>query len=124
MRCHSLGDIAVSDTIKVGPNDILTFVFCDHGFFCSVVLTTHSRFEWHHRTRSDSDQVIDPSHRGAAAVYISPNPPRDNTWVSDSSPFYQVMNSHVDRSRSRRREKVQKGHGISQGSTRNGRGSK
>lgn len=29
-------------------------------------------FEWHHESRSSSDQIIDPSHNGPVLVYIAP----------------------------------------------------
>ncbi|KAF8649571.1 hypothetical protein AX16_005733 [Volvariella volvacea WC 439] len=62
MRCNVLGDIPDPDTIQVKPGDIVTF-------------------EWHHQTRTTADGIIDSSHKGAGLVYISPNPPTDNSWV-------------------------------------------
>ncbi|KAF2745575.1 lytic polysaccharide monooxygenase [Sporormia fimetaria CBS 119925] len=62
MRCNVMGDIPAPDTIKVSPGDNLTF-------------------EWHHNKRNNSDDVIDKSHRGPSLVYISPDPPTDDSFV-------------------------------------------
>ncbi|KDQ21541.1 glycoside hydrolase family 61 protein [Botryobasidium botryosum FD-172 SS1] len=62
LRCNVLGDIPDPNTIKVKPGDVVTA-------------------EWHHETRANSDDIIDGSHKGAGLVYISPDPPTQNTWV-------------------------------------------
>lgn len=62
MACNINGHIPSATTITVRPNDILSF-------------------EWGHRSRLPTDQIIDPSHKGAIAVYISPDPPTQGSWV-------------------------------------------
>ncbi|KAF2740634.1 endoglucanase B [Polyplosphaeria fusca] len=62
MRCNVLGDIQAPDTIKVVPGDVLTF-------------------DWHHDYRNDSDEVIASSHHGPSLVYISPDPPTEDSFV-------------------------------------------
>lgn len=62
MRCNVLGDIQAPDTIKVLPGDNLTF-------------------DWHHDYRNDSDEIIAYSHHGPSTVYISPDPPTENSFV-------------------------------------------
>ncbi|KAK0717308.1 glycosyl hydrolase family 61-domain-containing protein [Lasiosphaeria miniovina] len=62
MRCNVLGDKQVPYTIKVAPGDNLTF-------------------DWHHNNRTDADDVIADSHHGPALVYLSPDPPTDNSFV-------------------------------------------
>jgi len=60
--CNVLGDIPASDTLEVVPGDTLTF-------------------EWGHESRQSGDNVIESSHKGAIVIYISPNPPKANSWV-------------------------------------------
>ncbi|KAM7193327.1 endoglucanase B [Rhypophila sp. PSN 637] len=62
MRCNMLGDKQVPHTIQVQPGDNLTL-------------------DWHHDNRSASDDIIDYSHHGPAMVYLSPDPPADNSFV-------------------------------------------
>ncbi|KAF2872402.1 endoglucanase B [Massariosphaeria phaeospora] len=62
LRCNVLGDIPAPDTIKVQPGDNLTF-------------------DWKHNYRNGSDDIIDKSHHGPSLVYISPDPPAENSFV-------------------------------------------
>ncbi|KAI5793272.1 endoglucanase B [Geopyxis carbonaria] len=62
MACNILGDRASPTTLQVVPGDIISF-------------------EWGHRSREASDDIIEASHKGAIAVYISPNPPAAGSWV-------------------------------------------
>ncbi|KAG2008817.1 hypothetical protein CC2G_014208 [Coprinopsis cinerea AmutBmut pab1-1] len=62
MRCNIFGEKEAPDVIRVVPGDIVSF-------------------EWGHRNRGPSDGIIDPSHKGAIAVYIAPAPGGDNSWV-------------------------------------------
>ncbi|KAF2035320.1 endoglucanase B [Setomelanomma holmii] len=62
LRCNVLGDIQAHETIKVAPGDNLTF-------------------DWHHNYRNDTDDVIDKSHHGPSLVYISPDPPTENSFI-------------------------------------------
>ncbi|KAJ3476621.1 hypothetical protein NLI96_g11037 [Meripilus lineatus] len=62
LRCNVLGDVPDPHTVQVKPDDILTF-------------------EWHHNNRTAADDIIDLSHKGAGNIYISPNPPSDNSFV-------------------------------------------
>ncbi|ORY08955.1 endoglucanase B [Clohesyomyces aquaticus] len=62
MRCNVLGDTPNPYTIKVAPGDNLTF-------------------DWHHDKRDPLDDVIANSHHGPALVYISPDPPTENSFV-------------------------------------------
>ncbi|KAA8619466.1 Glycoside hydrolase family 61 protein [Pyrenophora tritici-repentis] len=62
MRCNVLGDLQAHDTIKVNPGDNLTL-------------------DWHHETRSDADDVIASSHHGPSMVYISSDPPTNDSFV-------------------------------------------
>ncbi|CAI6338396.1 unnamed protein product [Periconia digitata] len=62
MRCNVLGDIQAPDTIKVQPGDNLTL-------------------DWHHDYRNDTDEVIANSHHGPSLIYISPDPPTENSFV-------------------------------------------
>jgi cellulase len=62
MRCNVLGDVPAHDTIKVQPGDNLTF-------------------DWHHEIRNDTDDVIASSHHGPSLIYISPDPPTENSFV-------------------------------------------
>ncbi|KAE8822360.1 hypothetical protein HRS9139_10381 [Pyrenophora teres f. teres] len=62
MRCNVLGDLQAHDTIKVSPGDNLTL-------------------DWHHDTRSDADDVIASSHHGPSMVYMSPDPPTNESFV-------------------------------------------
>ncbi|KAF2262284.1 endoglucanase B [Lojkania enalia] len=62
LRCNVMGDIQAPDTIKVAPGDNLTF-------------------DWHHDFRSGSDDVIAESHHGPSLIYISPDPPTENSFV-------------------------------------------
>ncbi|KAF2836998.1 lytic polysaccharide monooxygenase [Patellaria atrata CBS 101060] len=62
MRCNVLGDFQNSHTIKVVPGDTLTF-------------------DWHHDYRTPADDVIDTSHHGPAMIYLSPDPPTENSFV-------------------------------------------
>jgi len=62
MKCNVLGDIPAAGTLQVVPNDIISF-------------------EWGHESRQSGDNIIESSHKGAIAVYISPNPPAANSWV-------------------------------------------
>ncbi|KAL6707188.1 hypothetical protein ACN47E_004735 [Coniothyrium glycines] len=78
MRCNIMGDVQAYDTIKVAPGDNLTF-------------------DWHHEIRNDTDDVIDKSHHGPSLIYISPDPPTDNSFVKiwhegkfDAPPFPQA----------------------------------
>ncbi|OAL48804.1 endoglucanase B [Pyrenochaeta sp. DS3sAY3a] len=77
LRCNVLGDIPAHDTIKVAPGDNLTF-------------------DWHHDWRNDTDDVIANSHHGPSLVYISPDPPKENSFVKlwhagkyENNPFPQ-----------------------------------
>ncbi|KAF2793566.1 lytic polysaccharide monooxygenase [Melanomma pulvis-pyrius CBS 109.77] len=77
LRCNVLGDIPAPDTIKVAPGDNLTF-------------------DWHHDKRNPTDDVIAESHHGPSLVYISPDPPTENSFVKiwheglyESLPFPQ-----------------------------------
>ncbi|KAG8937210.1 hypothetical protein FRC02_003885 [Tulasnella sp. 418] len=58
-RCGALGDIQDPNTIDVAPGDIVT----------------------HHESREASDDIIASSHHGPCVVYITPDPPTDNSWV-------------------------------------------
>ena len=78
MRCNVMGDIQAHDTIKVQPGDNLTF-------------------DWHHEIRNDTDDVIANSHHGPSLIYISPDPPTENSFVKlwhsgkyESNPFPQA----------------------------------
>ncbi|KAF1839309.1 endoglucanase B [Decorospora gaudefroyi] len=62
MRCNVLGDIPAHNTIKVNPGDNLTF-------------------DWHHEIRNDTDDIIAESHHGPSLIYISPDPPTQNSFV-------------------------------------------
>lgn len=62
MKCHVLGDKLDCNTINVLPGDIVTF-------------------DWHHDNRTTSDDIIAGSHVGPCLIYISPDPPTDNSWV-------------------------------------------
>ncbi|KAK0612535.1 glycosyl hydrolase family 61-domain-containing protein [Bombardia bombarda] len=62
LRCNVLGDRQVPHTIKVAPGDNLTF-------------------DWHHNNRTAADDVIDQSHHGPAMVYLSPDPPTEDSFV-------------------------------------------
>ncbi|KAI0380530.1 hypothetical protein F5Y04DRAFT_257579 [Hypomontagnella monticulosa] len=62
MRCNVLGDHQVPHTIQVQPGDNITL-------------------EWHHDARTATDDVIASSHHGPAMVYLSPDPPRENSFV-------------------------------------------
>lgn len=62
LRCNVMGDIQVPDTIQVAPGDNLTF-------------------DWHHDFRNDSDDIIASSHHGPSIVYLSPDPPGENSFV-------------------------------------------
>ncbi|KAI4919520.1 hypothetical protein J4E90_001655 [Alternaria incomplexa] len=78
MRCNVMGDIQAHDTIKVQPGDNLTF-------------------DWHHENRNNKDEVIANSHHGPSLIYISPDPPTENSFVKiwhegkfESNPFPQA----------------------------------
>ncbi|SPN99234.1 uncharacterized protein DNG_02271 [Cephalotrichum gorgonifer] len=62
IRCNVLGDHSVPYTIDVVPGDTLTL-------------------DWHHDSRTPTDDVIDKSHHGAALAYLSPDPPTENSFV-------------------------------------------
>jgi len=62
MRCNVLGDNQNPYTIKVQPGDNLTF-------------------DWKHNNRTSQDDIIDFSHHGPTLVYISPDPPTENSFV-------------------------------------------
>ncbi|KAK4182466.1 family 61 putative glycoside hydrolase [Podospora australis] len=62
LRCNILGDKQVPHTIKVAPGDNITL-------------------DWHHNNRTVADDVIDFSHHGPAMVYLSPDPPAENSFV-------------------------------------------
>ncbi|KAK3372067.1 endoglucanase B [Podospora didyma] len=62
MRCNVLGDKQVPYTIEVAPGDNLTF-------------------DWHHNNRTVADDVIADSHHGPVLVYLSPDPPSENSFV-------------------------------------------
>ncbi|KAF2280601.1 endoglucanase B [Westerdykella ornata] len=62
IRCNVMGDIQAPDTIVVRPGDNFTF-------------------DWHHDKRSTNDDVIASSHHGPSLVYISPDPPTENSFV-------------------------------------------
>ncbi|USP76473.1 glycoside hydrolase family 61 protein [Curvularia clavata] len=62
MRCNVMGDVQAHDTIKVAPGDNLTF-------------------DWHHELRNNTDEVIASSHHGPSLIYISPDPPTENSFV-------------------------------------------
>ncbi|KAK4647025.1 uncharacterized protein QC761_121900 [Podospora bellae-mahoneyi] len=62
MRCNVLGDNQVPHTIKVAPGDNITL-------------------DWHHNNRTIADDVIDFSHHGPALVYLTPDPPTENSFV-------------------------------------------
>ncbi|OTB06394.1 glycoside hydrolase family 61 protein [Hypoxylon sp. CI-4A] len=62
MRCNVLGDHQVPHTIQVVPGDNVTM-------------------EWHHDQRTATDDIIASSHHGPALIYLSPNPPTDNSFV-------------------------------------------
>ncbi|KAI6080462.1 hypothetical protein F4821DRAFT_276023 [Hypoxylon rubiginosum] len=62
MRCNVLGDHQVPHTIQVKPGDNLTM-------------------DWHHDARTATDDVIASSHHGPAMVYLSPDPPAENSFV-------------------------------------------
>ncbi|KAF1960331.1 endoglucanase B [Byssothecium circinans] len=62
LRCNVLGDIQAADTIKVAPGDNLTF-------------------DWHHDYRNGTDDVIASSHHGPSLIYMSPDPPTENSFV-------------------------------------------
>ncbi|KAK3695655.1 endoglucanase B [Podospora appendiculata] len=62
LRCNVLGDKQNPYTIKVQPGDNLTF-------------------DWHHNNRTEADDVIASSHHGPAMVYLSPDPPTENSFV-------------------------------------------
>jgi cellulase len=73
-----MGDVQAHDTIKVQPGDNLTF-------------------DWHHEIRDDTDEVIANSHHGPSLIYISPDPPTENSFVKlwhsgkyESNPFPQA----------------------------------
>ncbi|PSN67181.1 endoglucanase B [Corynespora cassiicola Philippines] len=77
LRCNVLGDIQAPDTIKVAPGDNLTL-------------------DWKHNYRNESDDIIDKSHHGPSLVYISPDPPTDDSFVKlwhegkyENNPFPQ-----------------------------------
>lgn len=77
MRCNVMGDIPAPDTIKVQPGDHLTF-------------------DWHHDYRNDTDEPIAYSHHGPSIIYISPDPPTEDSFVKlwheglyESLPFPQ-----------------------------------
>ncbi|KAF1940799.1 endoglucanase B [Clathrospora elynae] len=78
MRCNVMGDVQAHDTIRVAPGDNLTF-------------------DWHHEIRNDTDDVIASSHHGPSLIYISPDPPTENSFVKiwhegkyESNPFPQA----------------------------------
>ncbi|OAK96061.1 endoglucanase B [Phaeosphaeriaceae sp. SRC1lsM3a] len=78
LRCNVMGDIQAADTIKVAPGDNLTF-------------------DWHHDYRNDTDDIIASSHHGPSLIYISPDPPTENSFVKiwhsgkyESNPFPQA----------------------------------
>lgn len=62
MRCNVMGDVQAPDTIKVAPGDNLTF-------------------DWHHDKRNEADDVIAESHYGPSLVYITPDPPTEDSFV-------------------------------------------
>ncbi|KAF2690879.1 lytic polysaccharide monooxygenase [Lentithecium fluviatile CBS 122367] len=62
LRCNVLGDIQAPDTIKVKPGDHLTL-------------------DWHHDWRNDTDDVIASSHHGPSLIYLTPDPPTENSFV-------------------------------------------
>ncbi|KAG8945697.1 hypothetical protein FRC04_000556 [Tulasnella sp. 424] len=62
MKCHVLGDQQDCNTINVLPGDVVTF-------------------DWHHDNRTTADDIIATSHLGPCLIYISPDPPTDNSWV-------------------------------------------
>ncbi|CAK7200886.1 hypothetical protein SEUCBS139899_003585 [Sporothrix eucalyptigena] len=62
LRCNVLGDKQADYTIQVRPGDNLTF-------------------DWHHDKRTDTDDVIASSHHGPALVYLSPDPPTEDSFV-------------------------------------------
>ncbi|KAF2848020.1 lytic polysaccharide monooxygenase [Plenodomus tracheiphilus IPT5] len=77
LSSNVLGDIQAHDTIQFAPGDHLTF-------------------DWHHEVRNDTDDVIASSHHGPPLVYISPDPPTENSFVKlwhsgkyESHPFPQ-----------------------------------
>lgn len=37
--------------------------------------------EWHHDARTATDDIIASSHHGPAMVYLSPDPPSENSFV-------------------------------------------
>jgi cellulase len=78
LRCNVMGDIPAADTIKVAPGDNLTF-------------------DWHHDYRNETDDIIASSHHGPSLIYISPDPPTENSFVKiwhegkyESNPFPQA----------------------------------
>lgn len=62
LRCNILGDHQARDTIEVVPGDIVTF-------------------EWGHEDRLPDDGIIATSHHGPGIVYMSADPPTDDSWV-------------------------------------------
>ncbi|KAI1459677.1 glycosyl hydrolase family 61-domain-containing protein [Annulohypoxylon moriforme] len=64
MRCNRLGDHQVPYTIPVKPGDNITM-------------------EWRRAFRNASDQIITgaPVHQGPVMVYLTPDPPTENSFV-------------------------------------------
>ncbi|EIN11131.1 hypothetical protein PUNSTDRAFT_142953 [Punctularia strigosozonata HHB-11173 SS5] len=62
LRCNVLGDVQNPHTVPVHPGDIVTL-------------------EWHHNWRNTSDDIIATSHLGPSSIYLSPDPPTNNSWV-------------------------------------------
>ncbi|KAK4445394.1 endoglucanase B [Podospora aff. communis PSN243] len=62
IRCNVMGDHQNPYTIKVQPGDNLTL-------------------DWKHNNRTKADDIIDFSHHGPILAYLSPDPPRENSFV-------------------------------------------
>ncbi|KAI0886624.1 glycosyl hydrolase family 61-domain-containing protein [Annulohypoxylon maeteangense] len=64
MRCSRMGDQQVPYTIQVRPGDNITM-------------------EWRHAARRAGDRIINgaPAHKGPVMVYLTPDPPTNNSFV-------------------------------------------
>ncbi|KAF5340020.1 hypothetical protein D9611_012388 [Ephemerocybe angulata] len=63
LQCNIFGELPAPQTIPVVPGDIVSF-------------------EWGHRNRGPTDDIIETSHKGAITVYISESPAGGkDSWV-------------------------------------------
>ncbi|KAG8959817.1 hypothetical protein FRC03_007447 [Tulasnella sp. 419] len=80
LTCNVGGGIPAPKTIEVKAGDVVTF-------------------EWHHDSRTDSDDIIDPSHKGPVLVYMAPSDSNGigNVWVKIFDEAFKGSSWAVDK---------------------------